>query len=372
MENVKKIIKQEDGISAYMIKGNGHFVLQSQYMDAKTRLSNSSLNIEYGSFLTNISLYDATRTNMSKYGMLQQFYRVLSNVKTEQDLVELQAGLEELKSMGGIMSQLYPSLSASLQVDPATAKKFESMYTQAYQAEVAKVKNKNQTKTQEDEDAKQDVGSRDINNLADKTARTVENANGVDSALKDNYVMHIPEKTTDDLYIHMKRIKTVLKHYDNNKNQIYLDECRREIFHTFEEIKTAEELEAMNEFMEDLARQGESGREFLKQYEMVYAQYEDKMKARDSQLEEFDELFNRAMKSFDEFDEDRRMGRLNPEELEDNMSRMKHLEDLLEESKHHMTREQYVKYQEKIEERVRFMKRLQEQLEEIDNSMKLL
>ena len=369
MENVKKVIKQADGISTYKITVKGHFVLESDYMGIKSRLSDSSRNIEFGSFLTYLSLYDATRTNMSQYLVLSSFYKALSSVKTEQDLIEMKASLDELRSLGGVINQLYPMLSANLNMGAvANAETYVKCYETMYRAEQNTVKTKNkpqqQEQTQED-DAKQDVGSRDINNIADKTARTVQNANGVDSALKDNYVMHIPEKTSDDLYPHLARIKKILKHYDNNKSEFFIDELRREVFHTFEEIKKQEEIEAFEEFMEDLARQGEAGREFYKHYDSVKGEYVERIKAQSSRFEEFEQQYKQYMRYFDEFEDDKQRGNVDSDNVEEMIHKMRVLEDLLEESKQYISRSQYVKYQEEIERRIAYLKKLQGQLEEL-------
>ena len=47
IKDAKKTIKQPDGISAYIIRQGGHFVLQSEYMDHKTKISDQNVDISF-------------------------------------------------------------------------------------------------------------------------------------------------------------------------------------------------------------------------------------------------------------------------------------------------------------------------------------
>ena len=181
MEDVKIIRKHEDGISFIGRNSKGHIMIESPYRNVQPTNSNAAVMGPYGGFIGKLAIYDATRNNINKFQMLVDFYEALSQVKSEQELAEMKTVLDQLNSLGGVMNQLYPMLSANLNMGAiANAQMYVGVYTKAYKAEEAKVKEQQAAKQQteqQDEDAKQDIGSRDINNVADKTARTVENAN---------------------------------------------------------------------------------------------------------------------------------------------------------------------------------------------------
>lgn len=377
IKDAKKITKQPDGISAYIIRQGGHFVLQSEYMDHKTKISDQNVDISFDSFTTYLSLYDATRTNMSQFLVLKQFYETLSKVQNEQQLAELKNSLDELKTMGGVINQLYPVLASSISmIGVKNANMLQSTYEKMYQAEAAKAKNKSQAKQQasgaNEGDATQDVGSRDINNVADKTARTLDNANGVESALVENYRLFIPDNASDDLSFRLLRIKSILIHYDNKKNQTYIDELRRELYNTFEEIKRKEDLDAFEEVMESFARQGEAGREFYKEYDNVKEYYSHIINARANNFEEFQQFYKRVMAEYEEFEIDARRGKYDTDDIEVLISRMKQLGDRLDENRDYMDKNQYFRYQEQIEENLRKLRRGMEAAEEYQRAARRL
>jgi hypothetical protein len=369
-QQYKKVVKQADGISSYKTTTSGHFVLESPYMDCSARLSDNTNNISFGSFLTYLSLYDALRSNMSQYIMLAKFYEVLSNIKTEEGLVELKASLDELKAMGGIINQIYPMLAANInKIGIASAKTLQNAYLKMHEAEASKAKDKDKQESKStgstDGDTKPEVGSRDINNVADKTTRTIENANGVDSALEENYKLHVPDKTTDDLYPHLKRIKSLLNHYDHKRDQVYINELKRELFHTFEGIKKKAELEALDEVMMSFARQGDAGREFLKNYMSVRSNYSDKLKAKESEFNEFKDFYTKIMRKFEEFESKKKRGTIDTDDIDELIGNLRRLDDRLESNKQYMDRGQFSQYQYEIERRIQYLQKLSYDLDDM-------
>lgn len=376
MEEYKKVIKQEDGVSSYKIKKSGHFVIESPYMACESRLSDSSINIEFGSFLTDISSYDASRTNIAQNLMMRQFYKVLSMVKDEQTLNEMKAAFGELKNMGGIANKNYNIFIGNLSMSVvSTAAMLSDAYDKMYQSEVANTKNKDKTNEQKnpsssDQGTTTSVGDRDINNAADKMSRTVENANGVDSALANHYVMSIPANASDDMLVYMKRIFQILKHYDNNRSATFLSDAGTEIFHALEVSEKSEDLMALDDFMDDLARQGEAGRDFYIQYQSLASEYKDKFKAKDSEKEEFEKEYKRVMSEFDEFYECKVHRRFNPIDLEELIYKLPRLVYNLEDMRKSFDNSKYLEYSENIGNALGFLKRVKEQVLEYDTKYK--
>ena len=379
MEDVKIIRKHEDGISFIGRNSKGHIMIESPYRNVQPTNSNAAVMGPYGGFIGKLAIYDATRNNINKFQMLVDFYEALSQVKSEQELAEMKTVLDQLNSLGGVMNQLYPMLSANLNMGAiANAQMYVGVYTKAYKAEEAKVKEQQAAKQQaekqqteqQDEDAKQDIGSRDINNVADKTARTVENAKGVDSALKVEYSLHVPDKATDDMFVYMKKIVAILNKYEENKNEVYLEEFKRTAFSAIDDLKKQEEFEAFNEFMEDLARQGDSGKEFYKQYQVLASEYEDKFRAKASNEEEFDQKYKQVMAEFEEFQEAKISGRSNPVDLEDLITKISHLMFETEDMQNTLSSSKYLKCSERIEECLNYLHKVRDQVEEYNSRYK--
>ena len=122
---------------------------------------------------------------------------------------------------------------------------------------IKNVKEKNRDNT----NTTNNVGSQSIKD--DSAARIVEESKGVESNIKGTYVGHIPPNSSEAMVKHFRRLVAALDYH----NQEFKDEVNTVIKEALLAAKTSKDLNDLEDYVQDLASQGEVGKELYEYYQ---------------------------------------------------------------------------------------------------------
>ena len=411
MEQARKVIKQPGGVSQYVVNGKGHVAIESPYYGLQLKMSNSKVATPFASFIKSMALYDAIRDTNTYYSMMGKFYEALSNVQSEQDLMEIQQAFQEVKAMGGVAVQVTDVLVGELNMEKVQhAETFANSYNQMSNVERNIIKEKSQAKntqqieqqpelqeqvvqdqtqvpqeqlqTQEQEmnnSVPQDPnGTQDPGSSVDAGARSQTDKAEVATRIaasenkeKVNYQLHIPVGTSGKMINHMQRLYKVIQRYSKRPDPVYEDEFEDEMKKTLESLDNSKDYNNLISFLEDQASQGELGRKLCSQYaEMLTVERNKVQEGRNpNQSQEFVEMYQNAMVAFDKFNNDRMANGIDTDRLDNTMFLLSDLDKALEEHKESMSKEDYEKYKKEIQERLKYLDEIQKKIDQASSKV---